>query len=463
MALGYHFKQALTPQGWVSNLSAEVTASGTFGSVVQDDNPKGYVVIDNPVVPGMVNLHSHSFQYGMAGLTECRRNPVDNFWSWREMMYYFAHNVSPEHLRAITAKLYMELLKGGYTDTVEFHYLHNATDGSYYARPEELSASIIDAAGLAGMGLTHLPVFYAFSNFGGQPPEEAQRRFINSRDQYARLIEALRSNLTDNLGTNLGVAPHSLRAVDEDGLQWLLELRQDLLPECPVHIHVGEQTKEVVDSQAHSGMRSVSALMAQAPVDPNWCLIHATHLDDTEVTAIARSGATVGLCPMTESNLGDGIFRATDFLSESGHFGIGSDSNICTHATQELRTLEYSQRLIHRQRTVLCSEQMPNVGAYLWSNVAQGGARAAGRNCGAIASGLQANFVELDFDTQGAMAAVAPEAALDFHIFSGQSQMLGNVYVRGEIAIENGIHPKEELINQAYFKSLRQLSEKLQN
>jgi formimidoylglutamate deiminase len=463
MTMGFHFKQVLTPKGWVSNLSAEVTATGEFGAVQQDDNPEGYATIDNPVVPGMTNLHSHSFQYAMAGLTECRRNPVDSFWSWREMMYYFAHNVSPDDLRAITAKLYMELLKGGYTETVEFHYLHNDSDGGFYARPDELSASIIDGANLTRMGLTHLPVFYAFANFGGQPPAEAQRRFINSRDQYARLIDSLKSNLAHDGDTNLGVAPHSLRAVDEDSLKWLLELRQDLLPECPVHIHVAEQTKEVVDSKAYSGMRPVSALMAQAPVDKNWCLIHATHLDDAEITAIAQSGATVGLCPLTESNLGDGVFRATDFIRENGWFGIGSDSNICTRATQELRTLEYSQRLIHRKRNALCSEQLPNVGAYLWSKAAQGGARAAGRNSGAIATGMQANFVELNYDNQGAMAAVAPEAVLDFHIFSGQSHELGNVYLKGAKVIDNGCHPKEDEINQSYFRSLQRLSKKLKS
>ncbi|MCZ4351214.1 formimidoylglutamate deiminase [Roseovarius aestuarii] len=459
--MGFHFKQVLTPLGWVENLSAEITDLGNFGSVTEDENPKGFQIIENPVVPGMVNLHSHSFQYAMAGLSECRRNPVDSFWSWREMMYYFAHNVSPEDLQAITAKLYMELLKGGYTETVEFHYLHNDMDGRFYANPAELSASIFNAAHATGMGLTHLPVFYAFSNFGGQSPTESQRRFINTREQYARLIDALKASLPSEGTTTLGIAPHSLRAVDEDSLQWLLALRQDKLPGCPVHIHVAEQTKEVADSQAHNGMRPVTALMAQAPVDENWCLIHATHLDDSEVSAIAKSGATVGLCPLTESNLGDGIFPAVDYLGQDGHFGIGSDSNISTDPRQELRMLEYSQRLIRRERNVLCSAPLPNTGAFLWSNAAQGGARAAGKNCGAIETGLEANFIELPHDTQGAMACVSPEAALDFHIFSGQSRGLGDVYVKGKKTIENGHHPDEDKINKAYFRSLRRLSENL--
>ena len=458
MTKGFHFKQALTDQGWLKDVSVSITDTGAFGALVQDDNPNGYPVISNPVVPGMPNLHSHSFQYAMAGLSEVRRNPVDSFWSWREMMYYFAHNVSPEDLQAITAKLYMDLLKGGYTEIVEFHYLHNDADGSYYARPEELSAAIISAANQTGLSLTHLPVFYAHANFGGMSPQDAQRRFINSRDQYLRMIETLKRQQS---AYHLGIAPHSLRAVTEGEMSWLMELRQDLLPGCPVHIHVAEQTKEVEDSLAHSGKRSVTALMDQAPVDAAWCLIHATHLDDSEVAAIASSGATVGLCPMTESNLGDGIFRAVDYLAAGGHFGIGSDSNICTQAVQELRTLEYSQRLLHRQRNVLCTMESPNVGSYLWQSSAIGGARAAGRSIGRIAEGCRADFVELSYEKQGNMAAVSPEAVLDFHIFSGQKAEISSVYVEGRMIIDDGQHPQQSAIDAKYISAMQRLAEKL--
>lgn len=458
MPTGFYFKQALTDQGWERNISVAVSDTGQFVKLTQDDNPNNYLVISQPVVPGMPNLHSHSFQYAMAGLSEVRRNPVDSFWSWREMMYYFAHNVSPEDLQAITAKLYMELLKGGYTEIVEFHYLHNDMDGAYYAHPEELSAAILSAAAQTGLSLTHLPVFYAHANFGGVAPQDAQRRFINSRDQYTRLIETLKGQ---HAGHNLGIAPHSLRAVTEEEMNWLLELRHDLLPGCPVHIHVAEQTKEVDDSIAHSGKRSVAALMDQEPVDEAWCLIHSTHLDDSEVAAIAASGATVGLCPLTESNLGDGIFRAVDFLVSDGHFGIGSDSNICTQALQELRTLEYSQRLLHRQRNVLCSEQMPNVGSYLWQKAAHGGARASGRAIGRIAEGCRADFVELGYDAHGIMAAVSAEAVLDFHMFSGQQADIAGVYVAGRQIINEGQHPQQAVIDASYVSAMQRLAQKL--
>lgn len=458
MPTGFHFHQALTDQGWQQNLSAAISDTGQIETLTQDDNPHAYPVISQPVVPGMPNLHSHSFQYAMAGLSELRQNPVDSFWSWRDIMYRFAHNISPDDLHAITAKLYMELLKGGYTEVVEFHYLHNDMDGGPYARPEELSLAILSAAEQTGLSLTHLPVYYAHANFGGIAPQDAQRRFINSRDQYARLIETLKGQQAEH---NLGIAPHSLRAVTEDDMTWLLDLRHDLLPGCPVHIHVAEQTKEVDDSIAFSGKRSVASLMDQAPVDEAWCLIHATHLDDSEVASIATSRATVGLCPLTESNLGDGIFRAVDFLAAGGHLGIGSDSNICTQAMQELRTLEYSQRLRHRQRNVLCSDRMPNAGSYLWQKAARGGARAGGRAIGRIAEGCRADFVELSYTRDGIMAAVSPEAVLNFHIFSGQQAEIEAVYVAGREVIRQGRHPQQAAIDASYVSAMQKLAQNL--
>ena len=455
MPTGFYFKQALTDQGWQENVSVAISGTGQFEKLTRDDNPNNYPVISQPVVPGVPNLQSHSFQYAMAGLSEVRRNPIDSFWSRREMMYYFAHNVSPEDLQAITAKLYIELLKGGYTEIVEFHYLHNDMDGACYAHLEELSVAILSAAAQTDLSLTHLPVFYEHANFGGVAPQDAQRRFVNSRDKYALLIERLKGQMG---GHNLGIAPHSLRAVTEEEINWLLELRDDILPGCPVHIHVAEQTKEVDDSIAHSRKRSVVALMDQAPVDKAWCLIHSTHLDDSEVATIADSGATVGLCPLTESNLGNGIFRAVDFLAANGHFGIGSDSNICAQALQELRTLEYSQRLRHRQRNVLCSEQIPNVGSYLWQKAAHGDARASGRAIGRIAEGCRADFVELGHDAYGIMAAVSAEAVLDFHMFSDQQADIAGVYVAGRQIINEGQHPQQAEIDASYVSAMQRLA-----
>ncbi|WP_353474143.1 formimidoylglutamate deiminase [Salipiger sp. H15] len=457
---GAHFRQALTPEGWKRNLSVQFAADGTISAIAEDANPLGLPVYENPVVPGITDLHSHAFQYAMAGLSEVRRNPVDSFWSWRDIMYFFALTVSPEDMQAIAARLYLSLLKGGYTGIAEFHYVHNDLDGTPYARREELSLAIFEAARATGLELTHLPVFYAHSGFGGLPPTDGQRRFIQDLDGYAAMLEALKAPAAA-AGHKLGIAPHSLRAVTSEEMARLMELRADLLPGCPVHIHVAEQIPEVNEALAWNGRRPVEQLYDIAPVDQRWCLIHATHLDDAEVRQIARSGATVGLCPMTEANLGDGIFRATDFLAEGGVFGIGSDSNIATSAAQELQMLEYSQRLRDRQRNVLASPDQPSVAANLWTRAVQGGARAAGRPEQGLAVGGMASFVELTSPEPEAMAPVAPEAALDFHVFAGRGLHVGDVVVRGRKVVSAGHHPLEAQILADYAAAMGRVSERL--
>ena len=457
---GAHFHQALTPGGWVRDLSVHFAADGTIARTVRDDNPEGLPVYDNPVVPGITDLHSHAFQYAMAGLSEVRRNPVDSFWSWRDIMYFFALTLSPEDMQAIAARLYLSLLKGGYTGIVEFHYVHNDLDGSAYARREELSLGIFEAAGATGIDLTHLPVFYAHSNFGGLPPTEGQRRFIQDLDGYAAMIEALRAPAAAG-GHTLGIAPHSLRAVTEGEIARLMEIRAALIPGSPVHIHVAEQVKEVEDALAWNGRRPVQQLFDVAPVDARWCLIHATHLEDDEVAMIAKSGATVGLCPMTEANLGDGIFRATDYIAQGGTFGIGSDSNIATFAAQELQQLEYSQRLRDRQRNVLAAMETPHVAANLWTRAAQGGARAAGRPEQGLTAGGMASFVELTSPEPAALLPVDPEAALDFHVFAGRGFHVGDVVVRGRKVVAGGHHPLEDRITADYAAAMTRVAARL--
>jgi len=459
---GAHFRLALTPEGWRRNLSASFAADGTIAALVEDDNPQGFPVYDNPVVPGITDLHSHAFQYAMAGLSEVRRNPVDSFWSWRDIMYFFALTLTPEDMQAIAARLYLDLLKGGYTGIVEFHYVHNDLDGTPYPRREELSLAIFEAAEATGISLTHLPVFYAHSNFGGLPPTDGQRRFIQDLDGYAQMLRALKP-VAEAKGHRLGIAPHSLRAVTEAEMAALLALRDDLLPGCPVHIHVAEQVKEVEDSLAYNGRRPVEQLFDIAPVDDKWCLIHSTHLTDAEVTQIAASGATVGLCPMTEANLGDGIFRATDYLAQGGHFGIGSDSNIAVSAATELQQLEYSQRLRDRQRNVLAAPGQPHVAANLWSRAALGGARAAGQPEGALIVGGAASFVELTSPEPRAMAPVDAEAALDFHVFAGRGFHVGDVCVRGRRVVTAGQHPEEARILSDYAEAMARVAERLAN
>lgn len=457
---GAYFKLALTPEGWVHNLSVHIAEDGLISATHRDDNPEGFPVYENPVVPGITDLHSHAFQYAMAGLSEVRRNPVDSFWSWRDIMYFFALTLSPEDMQAIATRLYLSLLKGGYTGIVEFHYVHNDLDGTPYARPEELSLGIFEAARETGLDLTHLPVFYGHSNFGGLAPTGGQRRFIQSLDGYAKMLDSLRAPAKAS-GHTLGIAPHSLRAATPDEIAHLLELRRELIPESPVHIHVAEQVKEVEDALAWNGRRPVQQLFDIAPVDERWCLIHATHLEDDEVAMIARSGATVGLCPMTEANLGDGIFRGTEYLAQGGIFGIGSDSNIATFAAQELQQLEYSQRLRDRERNSLATMDSPHVATNLWRRAAQGGARAAGRPEQGLAVGGMASFVEVTSPEPAAMLPFAPEALLDFSVFAGRGFHVGDVVVRGRKVVCDGHHPMEEKIIADYAAAMSRVAERL--
>lgn len=393
-------------------------------------------------LPGLCNVHSHGFQRGMAGLSERRSRPDDNFWSWREIMYRFLDRLNPEDVAAITAQAYVEMLETGFTRVGEFHYLHHDPAGATYADPAEMAGAIVRASGETGIGLTLLPVFYAHGNFDAAPPSPGQRRFLNDIDGFAALLDASRSKLSGD--ANIGVAPHSLRAVTPDELAALLELS----PTGPVHIHAAEQVKEVADCVAWSGARPVEWLLDNARVDERWCLIHSTHLDANEVQRLAASGAVAGLCPITEGNLGDGIFPATDYLIAGGRFGIGTDSNILVDAAQELRALEYSQRLAQRARALLASEEAPFVGANLFARAVRGGAQALGVT-GGLAVGHAADIVALDLD-HPAFAGTDDATLLDRWIFAARAGAVDSVWRAGAKRVEKGRHVDADAIGAAY-------------
>lgn len=393
-------------------------------------------------LPGLCNVHSHGFQRGMAGLSERRSRPDDNFWSWREIMYRFLDRLTPEDVAAITAQAYAEMLETGFTRVGEFHYLHHDPAGATYADPAEMAGAIVRASGDTGIGLTLLPVFYAHGNFDAAPPSPGQRRFLNDIDGFAALLDASRSKLSGD--ANIGVAPHSLRAVTPDELAALLELS----PTGPVHIHAAEQVKEVADCVAWSGARPVEWLLDNAGVDERWCLIHSTHLDEHEVPRLAASGAVAGLCPITEGNLGDGIFPAVDYLAAGGRFGVGTDSNILVDAAQELRALEYSQRLAHRARALLAGEESPFVGANLFARAVQGGAQALGVPAG-LAVGHAADIVSLDLE-HPAFAGTDDATLLDRWIFSARAGAVDSVWRAGTKRVEKGRHVEAETIGAAY-------------
>jgi formimidoylglutamate deiminase len=444
--------QALLPTGWAADVLLVWDAAGTLAGVTPGvAGIAGVPRAAGAVIPGMPNLHSHAFQRAFAGLTEYRVAGDDSFWSWREHMYRFAAALTPQALEDIATQLYVEMLRAGYTSVCEFHYVHHQPGGAPHAEPAEMALRIAAAARRAGIGLTLLPVLYQASGFGAPPPTAQQRRFVNEVDALLRIVERLHAE-----DVRVGVAPHSLRAVPPDALRALVDGVQARDPGAPVHLHIAEQQREVDDCLAWSGQRPVRWLLQHMPVDERWCLVHATHVDAAECRALAASGATVGLCPSTEANLGDGVFPAAAYLEAGGHWGIGSDSHACVDAAEELRLLEYAQRLTLQRRNVLASESQPNVAQRLWLAAVAGGARACGRPVGGLAVGQRADFVVLaDDDT---MQGLSPEQLLASHVFARQPDgALREVWVGGHCRVRAGEHEHGHEARERFVHARRQL------
>ena len=446
------FEQALLADGWARDVRLTLS-DGMISRVDTDVARRPDEAAHGPVVPGLPNLHSHAFQRGMAGLAEARGPAAsgdDSFWTWREVMYRFVDRLDPDALQAIAALAYVEMLETGFTRVGEFHYLHHDRDGSPYADPAEMAARIAAAADETGIGLTLLPVFYAHAGFGGAAPGEGQRRFIHDVDGYARLLEASRGAVAGLADAVVGVAPHSLRAVTGEELTAIVPLAQG----GPIHIHIAEQTREVDDCLAATGQRPVRWLMNHAEVDRRWCLVHATHINATETERLARSGAVAGLCPITEANLGDGVFPAADFLAAGGTFGIGSDSNVLIDAAEELRTLEYSQRLTRRARNVLGRGAGRSTGGDLYRAALAGGGQALGATAGGLKRGRPADFVTLD-RAHPALMARDGDALLDSWAFAGRHGGVDGVWRRGRQVVEGGRHQGREAILARYRTALQ--------
>ncbi|HEY4211767.1 MAG TPA: formimidoylglutamate deiminase [Steroidobacteraceae bacterium] len=366
------FESALLPGGWTDHVRLTVVddcIDRIEMNVTPEEGDEQHAI----AVPGLPNIHSHGFQRGLAGLTERRGPSTDSFWTWRELMYQFVERIDPEGLEAITALAFAEMLEAGFTHVVEFHYVHHDREGVPFADPGELCGRVAAAALETGIGLTLLPSFYAHSDFGGAEPTVRQRRFVCDIERFARILESSRKSVASLPGGLVGVAPHSLRAVTPDELTAVVGLTSGE----PIHIHVAEQVQEVEACLSWSGQRPVQWLLENAPVDDRWCLVHATHATPEELRGVATSRAVVGLCPLTESSLGDGIFPAVDFLGFGGSVAIGTDSNVRIDAAEELRTLEYSQRLAHRARNVLARGDGASTGRTLFDAALAGGAAAA--------------------------------------------------------------------------------------
>ncbi|MEH3023659.1 MAG: formimidoylglutamate deiminase [Pseudomonas oryzihabitans] len=444
-------ERALLPEGWAANVRLEVDARGYLRSVQAQGAPDGAERLRGPLLPGMPNLHSHAFQRAMAGLAEVAGATQDSFWTWRELMYRLVGRLEPEQLEVVARQLYIEMLKAGYTAVAEFHYVHHDPRGVPYADPAELGGRIARAARSAGIGLTLLPVLYSYSGFGALAPTQGQRRFLHTTDSYLALLPRLAAALGD--GQRLGLCFHSLRAVSGEQIAQVLAAAD---PGCPVHIHIAEQQKEVDDCLAWSGRRPIEWLYDQAAVDGRWCLVHATHALPHEVALMAGSGAIAGLCPTTEANLGDGLFPATDYLAAGGRFGIGSDSHVSVSPVEELRWLEYGQRLRDQQRNRLVTGRQPNVGHYLFERALHGGAAALGQPVGQLAVGRRADWVVLD-GADPYLASAPAEAVLNRWLFAGGDRQVRDVMVGGRWLVQDGRHPDEAESARDFGEVLRTL------
>ena len=440
----FHLPTALLPKGWAADVLVSCDDTGRILSVTSGvPCPPGADRLAGAALPGMPNLHSHAHQRAIAGLTERAGPGEDSFWTWRDAMYAMVARMDPDAFQAVATQLYIEMLRAGYTHVAEFHYLHHAPDGRPYADPAELSHRCLAAAADAGIGLTLLPVLYCAGGFGNAALAEGQRRFAATPDFVLSLLQRLPPP-GPMLG--YGVAPHSLRAVPPDALAALLAGASA----GPLHIHVAEQVAEVQDCVAHTGQRPVAWLLDHAAVDARWCVVHATHMDAAETTALAATGAVAGLCPTTEANLGDGIPPLPAFLGAGGRFGVGSDSNVSVDPFEELRWLEYAQRLTRQRRTILAGGPGRSTGRALWEGAACAGVAACGHAGGGIAPGARCDLVVLDTD-HARLAGRTGDALVDSAVF-GSGAMVRHVVAGGACVVRDGRHPLQD-VAAARFKA----------
>jgi formimidoylglutamate deiminase len=439
----------LLSRGFATDVLFEVDAGGWITAVMDADGSGKATPLRGVAVPGMPNLHSHAFQRAMAGLTERAGPAGDNFWSWRETMYRFLAQLAPEDVEAIAAQLYVELTKFGYTSVAEFHYLHNDPLGQPYPDRAEFADRISAAARASGIGLTLLPVLYLASQFGGAPVNDRQRRFLIKTDAYLQLVDRLLTRHQGNPQIRIGIAPHSLRAVPLDPLRNVVEAIGTRDPAAPIHIHIAEQQKEVDDCVAWSGRRPLELLFTHVPVDSRWCLVHCTQSTPAELQLIAGSKSVAGLCPSTEANLGDGIFPLLAYVETGARFGIGSDSNVTTSPVEELRWLDYVQRLTARHRNVSARETGTSTGIWLYRQALAGGAQACGRSIAALEPGRRADIVVLDPE-HPALCGRDRDALIDSWIFCAAGNPVRDVMIGGQWVVRDGKHYREDKIADDY-------------
>lgn len=444
-------KQALLPSGWTSDVRLHWNDDGNLSQIETAVTADPYERQCGYVSPGMTNLHSHAFQRAMAGMTEVAGEGPDSFWTWRDLMYRYALAISPEQMQAIAAQLYSECLRHGYTSVCEFHYVHRAPNGAFYSDIAETARQVIAGAQQTGIGITMLPVLYSYADFKQLPLREDQRRFNTNVEQILRIIESLENQR--NAQTEIGVAPHSLRAASTDQI---CDVVAGLAVDRPIHIHIAEQMREVNACVAATGMRPVELLFDTQNVDERWCLVHATHLNANEVASMAASQSVAGICTSTEGNLGDGFFELPDYIAAQGRFGIGTDSHASQSVVEEIRWLEYGQRLKMQGRNIASVKGQRRVADFLWQQCLLGGAQASGRTVGALEVGKRADMIIFD-DQHPNLQCSSVDDVLSCVVFTGNDNLIRDVFVGGQCVVENGKHRNQAEINANYIACMQQL------
>ncbi|HME39047.1 MAG TPA: formimidoylglutamate deiminase [Steroidobacteraceae bacterium] len=474
----YHLQSAFSSQGWVRDVLVTVSDDGIITEMISvapadagTGNPAAAPAaggagvaeverVEGIVVPGMPNAHSHAFQRAMAGNTEYRLSARDSFWTWRNAMYALANRIEPDDLAVLATQLFVEMLKSGYTSVAEFHYLHRQRDGVPYVGANALWEAISHAASSAGIGLTLLPTLYQSSDFGGQALKAEQARFASDTDAFLLALEerisADRRRRSPTQRT--GAAFHSLRAVPLENLRRAALGLRALDASLPMHIHVAEQLLEVQACLRATGRRPIELLLDTGLVTQHWCLVHATHATGEELKRLADSTATVCVSISTEANLGDGFFDTARFLKAGGRLCVGSDSQSGVNPAEELRWLEYQQRLRKRRRAVLATRAEPHVGTRLWRDAAQYGAQAIGQPVGAIAVGRRADWLVLD-DRHPSLVAAAADTALDHLLFAGADAAIRDCMVAGRWVIRDRRHAAEDELRPRFAGLMRKLAQ----
>lgn len=454
----YQFKGLLLNEGWMSPAYVHTDDNGIISYLsTQKEYGVNYEIVEGYAIPGFQNAHSHAFQYAMAGIAEHHKpgNSADDFWSWREAMYKVALSIAPDELQAIAAMLYSEMVQHGYTHVAEFHYLHHDKNGQPYSNLAEMGERLVAASKQAGIKITLVPMFYQQGGFG-MKPQDHQRRFISSTiDEYYQLLEATKKAVTSETHATHGFGIHSLRAVHPDDIKSTL---REVDRQLPIHIHIAEQLKEIEDAKAYLKARPVEWLLDNNEVNNQYHLVHATHLTEQETKGIAQSGANVVLCPSTEGNLGDGIFPLHSYQAHGGYWSIGTDSHVGLNPLEELRILDYGQRLTSHQRNTFTGTDGGDSATTAYNQSLISGRKAMGNHNAAyfeIGQPLDAAIYDASVPL---LNTSTKDNILTSIIYCGEATWNLGTIVNGQWIVKEGIHERKELINKKFIETMKTLA-----